>query len=78
MKPQITYTVRKLGSSFQIKNQIIFEHKHDLIYLGKCSRENCVDDWFGKTARRINEKIVDHTVRDTNSHLLKYSIESYG
>ena len=78
MKPQITYTVRKLGSSFQIKDQIIFEHKHDVIYLGKCPRENWVDDWFGETARRINEKIVDYTVRNTNSHLLKYSIESYG
>ena len=29
-----------------------------------------------ETARRINEKIVDHTSRCTNSHLLIYSMES--
>ena len=27
-------------------------------------------------ARRVNERIVDHTGRDINSHLLKHSIES--
>ena len=76
MKPQITYTGRKLGSLFQTKDQTIFEHKHDVIYHGKCPAENCVDDYIGETARRVNESIVDHTGRDTNSHLLKHSIES--
>ena len=38
--------------------------------------ENCVDDYIGETARTVNERIVDHTGRDTNSCLLKHSIES--
>ena len=76
MKPQITYTGRKLGSSFQIKDQTIFEHKHDVFYHENCTVENCVDDYTGETARRINERIVDRTRRDTNSHLLKHSMES--
>ena len=57
VKPQITYTGRKLGSSFQIKDQTIFEHKRDVIYPGNCPAENCVDDYIGETARRINERI---------------------
>ena len=76
VKPQITYTGRKLGSLFQTKDQTIFEHKHDLIYHEKCPAENCVDDYIGETARRVNERIVDHTGRDIDSHLLKHSIES--
>ena len=76
VKPQISYTGRKLGSLFQTKDQTIFEHKHDVIYHGKCPAENCVDDYIGETARRVNERIVDHTGRDINSHLLKHSIES--
>ena len=76
VKPQITYTGRKLGSLFQTKDQTIFEHKHNVIYHGKCPAENCVDDYIGETARRVNERIVDHTGRDINSHLLKHSIES--
>ena len=76
LTPQITYTGRKLGSLFQAKDQTIFQHKHDVIYHGKCPAENCVDDYIGETARRVNERIVDHTGKDTNSHLLKHSIES--
>ena len=76
VKPQITYRGKKLGSLFETKDQTIFEHKHDVIYHGKCPVENCVDDYIGETARRVNERIVDHTGRDANSHLLKHSIES--
>ena len=76
MKPQITYTGRKLGWLFQTKDQTILEHKHDVIYYGKCPAENCVDGFIGETARRVNERIADDTGRDTNSHLLKHSIES--
>ena len=76
MKPQITYTGRKLGSLFQTKDQNIFEHKHDVIYQEKCQAENCVDDSMAETARRGKERVVDHTGRDTTSYLLKHSKES--
>ena len=80
MKPQITYiyiyTARKLRSLFETKDQTIFEHKHDVIYHGKCSAKNCVDNYIGETARGVNERTVDHTGRDTNSYLLKHSTES--
>ena len=76
VKPQIKYTERKLGSLFQTKDQTIFEHKHDVICHGRCPAENCVADYIGETARRVNERIVDYTGRDANSYLLKHSIES--
>ena len=75
VKPRITYTGRKLGLSFQTKDQTIFEDKHDVIYHGKCPAENCVDGYTGETARTINERTVDHAGRDTNSLLLKHSIQ---
>ena len=76
VKPQITYTGRKLRSLFQTKDQTTFEHKHDVIYHGKRSAKNCVDYYIGETARRVNERILDHTGRETNFHLLKHSLES--
>ena len=79
VKPQITYTGRKLGSLFETKDQTIFEDKHDVIHHGKCPDDyidHCVDDYIGETARRVNERIVDHTGRDANLHLLKHSIEN--
>ena len=56
VKPQITYTGRKLGSLFETKDLTISEHKHDAIYHGKCPVENCADDYIGETARRVNER----------------------
>ena len=44
VKPQIPYTGRKLRSLFQMKHQTIFDHKHDVIYHGKCPAENCLDN----------------------------------
>ena len=76
VKPQITYTGRKLGSLFQTKDQTISEHKHDVIYHGRCPADNCVDDYIGETVPRVNEKMVDHAGREINSHLLTHSIES--
>ena len=48
VKPQITYTGRKLGSLFETKDLTISEHKHDAIYHGKCPVENCADDYIGE------------------------------
>ena len=50
----------------------MFEHKHDVIYHGKFPTETCVDDYIGERACRVNERNVDHTGRDNNSHLLKH------
>ena len=71
-----TYTWSKLESLFQTEDQTIFEHKHDVIFHGKCPDENCVDDYIRETARRVNERILDNTGRDTNYLPLKHSIES--
>ena len=77
VKPQITYTGRKHGSLYRTKDQtIIFEHKHNVIYYGKCPAESQVDDYIGEAAHRVSGRIIDHTGSDTNSHLLKHSIES--
>ena len=49
VEPQITNTGRKLGPLFQTNNQTIFEHKHDVIYHGKCPTENIIADYIGET-----------------------------
>ena len=74
VKPQITYTGRKLGSLFQKKDQTI--HKSEIICHGKCPAKNCVDDYIGETVCRVNEIIVEHQGKDINSHVVKHSIES--
>ena len=47
-----------------------------LFEVSRSPAENCVDYYIGETACRVNERIVDHTGRDIDSHLLKHSIES--
>ena len=57
------------------KNTVNFEHKHDLVYHGKCPDNNCNDVYVGETGRRILERILDHNGRDVKSHLLKQLIK---
>ena len=36
------------GKKFKIKDTVNFEHKHNLVYYGKCQANNCNDDYVGK------------------------------
>ena len=48
-----TYRI-KTWSSFPIKDQTIFEHKHGIIHYRNCPAENCVDDCIGEAAHTNN------------------------
>ena len=53
-----------------------FSHNHDIIYHGNCLENGYPDNYVEETARRISERVFDHTGKDINSHLYKYSIET--
>ena len=74
--PTIAYTSSKLSLKFQVKDRTIFNHSHDIIYLGNCPENGCPDNYIGETARRISERVLDHNGKDINSHFYKHSIET--
>ena len=76
VKTRITYTGRKLGTKFQIKDLTKNQHEHDLIYYSKCPEPNCDKDYLGETGRRIIERAADHSGKDKQSHLLKHALTS--
>ena len=46
-----------------------------MVYYGKCLNQTCTKDYIGETDHRIKERIIDHSKRDKNSHILKRSPE---
>ena len=68
------YTGTKLCSSFQIKDKKKFNHKHDLVYYVKCPE--CQEDYIGEIGRRVQERICDHSGKNSKSHMLKHSVEN--
>ena len=76
VKAKIGFTGKKLSTSFQIKDQTKFEHKHDIIYLGTCPQDNCSENYIGESGRQISERIIDHKGRDQKSHIFKHSSEN--
>ena len=66
VKTRITYTDRRLGTKFQIKDLIKNQHEHDLIYYSKCLEPNCDKDYLGETGRRRIEMAADHSRKDSN------------
>ena len=75
LNTQTAFKSKKLSSCLKIKGAVNFEHKHDLVYHGRCPADNCKGDYVGETSRRISERIMDHDNRDLNSHLLKHYLE---
>ena len=67
--PKVVFTGSKLSSKFQVKDRTIFSHNHDIIYDGNCPENGCHDNFVGGAARRISERVLDHTGKDINSHL---------
>ena len=74
VKTQVTFTGQKLSTQFNVKDRTKFEHKHDVIYFGKCPEQNCIDNCLGESARRISERIIDHGGRDQKSHLFRHAV----
>ena len=76
VKPQIAFTGRKVGASFQIKDKTEMKHNHDIVYYNECPVEQCNENYIGETGRRISERIIDHTGRDLKSYVYKHCIET--
>ena len=76
VKTRITYTGRKLGTKFQIKDLTKNQYEHNLIYYSKCPEPNYDKDYLGETARIIIERAADHCGKDKQSDLLKHALIS--
>ena len=76
VKPQIAFTGRKVGASFQIKDKTEMKHNHDFVYYNECPMEQCNENHIGETGRRISERIIDHAGRDSNSYVYKHCMET--
>ena len=72
----ISYKSTKLSTKFTVKDKTDFQHKHNVVFYGKCPNEGCKDDYVGETKRRTVEKIKDHSSKDNSSHLLKHAREN--
>ena len=75
VKTDVAFQGKLLSSCFNIKDKTKFSHKHYLVSYAGCPQESCNDDYVNKTARRISEKVIDHSGRDKNSHILKHQIK---
>ena len=76
IKTQVTFTGQKLSTQFNVKDRTKFEHKHDVIYFGKCPDRTAlvIINYLGESARRISERIIDHGGRDEKSHLFRHAV----
>ena len=46
-----------------------FQHKHNVVYYGKCPNEGYKDGYFGETKGRIVERVIDHRTRSGDSQI---------
>ena len=73
---RVTYSGARLSSKFtKVKDKTVKEHEHDIVYHVKCPDSQCSEDYTGKMARRLSERVLDHNGRYAKSHLVKHAIE---
>ena len=60
---------------FRVKNDNEFKDYHDIMYRGKCSGNDCNDDYQKETTWRKSKRVLDHTSRDMHLYVLKDYIE---
>ena len=72
IETKVVHTRTNLGSNFQIKDKIKFDHKHDLVYYVKCPE--CHEEYIGEMGRTLHERICDHSGKKSKSHMLKRSL----
>ena len=76
VKTRVTYTGKKLGTKFQIKDNTSDQHKHDLVYYSKFPEPTCKEDYLGETGRRIIERSGGSCGKDKQSHLLRHALNN--
>ena len=66
----------KLSLQFNIKYDTNKQHKHDLVYFSRCPFIDCTNSYIGEIARRLSERVMDHTGRDKKSHIARDGLNS--
>ena len=67
------YKAKRLGSKFNIKDPIKFEHQHNVVYHTNCPNRKCKSHYGGQTKCRIGKRAAEHCGKDRNSHLYKHA-----
>ena len=73
VQPKFIYTETKLSAKLQIKDKTKDEHKHDLVYYGKCPE--CDESYVGETGRRLQDRVDEHSGKDSKSNILRNSCQ---
>ena len=70
----VSYTGKKLSICFNVKEKMVFNHEHDIVYHTKCPEESCPHVYEGESGRRVSERVKDLNGRDTSSHIFKHCV----
>ena len=55
----VSYTGKKLGTCFNVKDKTVFNQEHDILYYAKCPEESCPHDYVRELGRRVLEQVKD-------------------
>ena len=73
LKILVTYTPKKLGSEFAVKDKTKVESLHNVSYHVTCGNKKCRSCYVGQTKCRIIKRTLQHNSKDNASHVLVHS-----
>ena len=65
----LVFTGSKISTCFQLKNKIKLKNNHDIVDHRICPENDCSENYIEETARRISERVNDHTGKDAYTRI---------
>ena len=72
-KLTVSSTGKKRNVCFNLKDETVFNHEHDIVYYAKCPEESCPHDYVGESGG-VLERVKDHNGRETSYHIFKHCV----
>ena len=72
----LVYKGTTIGSKFNIKDQIKFEHLHNVVYHTEYPNHECISRYNGQRRCRIAKRVAEHRGKDNKSHLFIHANET--
>ena len=70
------YKSKNLSTKFNIKDNTLKAHKHNVIYKASCPESTCNASYIGETARRLDQRVKEHGGKDNNSCIFRHSVDA--
>ena len=67
----VSYTRKKFSTCYNVKDETVFNHKHENVCFVSCREESYQPDYIGELGKKFLEQTKDQNGKNSSSHIFK-------